>query len=126
MRSSISGKYLPLKVLAIRQVGLSVDHDGVEAEGLQPLPVGLHVVAEGGGVGLSQPVHVDDGAEVVELVVTGKVESLPDVALHALTVAHQTVGPVARLVVELAAVRHPGGHAEALAEGPGGHVDEAE
>ena len=28
--------------------------------------------------------------------------------------------------MELAAVRHPGGHAEALAEGPGGHVDEAE
>ena len=28
--------------------------------------------------------------------------------------------------MELAAVRHPGGHAEALAERPGGHVDEAE
>ena len=28
--------------------------------------------------------------------------------------------------MELAAVRHPGGHAEALPERPGGHVDEAE
>ena len=36
------------------------------------------------------------------------------------------VSPVRGLVVELAAVRHAAGHAEALAQGPGGHVDEAE
>ena len=36
------------------------------------------------------------------------------------------MSPVRGLVVELAAVRHAAGHAEALAQGPGGHVDEAE
>ena len=51
---------------------VSVDGDGVEAERLEALPVGLDVVLEGRGVRLAQPVDVDDGAQVVQLVVALK------------------------------------------------------
>ena len=46
---------------------VTVDDDGVEPEGLEAGPVRLHVVLEGRGVALPQPVHVDDGAQVVQL-----------------------------------------------------------
>ena len=52
---------------------MTINNDGVESEGLQPLLVSLHVVPEGGGVALTQPVDIDDGAQVVELVVPGEV-----------------------------------------------------
>merc|ERR1719510_2875196 len=56
----------------------------------------------------------------------GKVESLPHISLHALAVPQQTEGPVAGLVVDLPTVSHPCGNTEALAQRPGGHVNEAE
>ncbi len=43
---------------------------------------------------MSEPVDVDDGAQVVQLVKSGEVQSLPHVPLHRLAVAHQTVGPI--------------------------------
>ena len=60
------------------------------------------------------------------LVVSGKVEGFPDVALVRLSVSHQAEGPVAGLVQDLAAVGHAGSDAQALAQGPRGAVDKVQ
>jgi len=52
------------------------------------IPVGFHVVLQWGWVGLSQPVDVDDGAQVVQLVEAREVDGLPDVAFGRLTISH--------------------------------------
>ena len=88
------------------------------------LLVRSHVVLQRCRVRLSQTVNVDNGAQVVQLVKSGKVHRLPHVTLHRLPVTHQAVGPVRSLVEDLAAVGHATGDAEALAEGTGGYVDE--
>ena len=44
-----------------------VDDDAVEAEALDPGLVDVHVVLQGRRVALAQAVHVDDGAQVVQL-----------------------------------------------------------
>ena len=62
----------------------------------------------------------------VYLVVSGKVEGFPDVALVRLSVSHQAEGPVAGLVQDLAAVGHAGSDAQALAQGPRGTVDKVQ
>ena len=93
---------------------VTVHHDGVEAERLEPPPVGVHVVLQGRGVGLAEPVHVDDGAEVVELVVAREVERLPDVALHALPVPHETVSAVTRLKSSVSITLKSSVHAKQL------------
>lgn len=88
------------------------------------------------GIALAQPVHVDDGAEVVQLsdragsrfkkililiqfrlchlVVPGEGHGLPDVTLHGLAIAHEAVGAVVGLVQDLAAVGHAARHGQAL------------
>ena len=73
-----------------------------------------------------RPIHINNSTEVVQLVEACKVQGLPDVTLHGLSVTHEAVGPVAGLVKELAAVGHTGGHTQSLAQGASGHVDKVE
>jgi len=54
-----------------------------------------------GGGALTESVHVDDGDQIVELVVAREVESLPVRALRCLSIAENTVcaiAAIARLV----------------------------
>ena len=88
--------------------------------------VSVHVVLQRSRVRLSQPVNVNNGAMVVQLVESGKVHRLPHVALHRLSVSHQAVGPVRGFVEDLAAVGHAAGDAKALTEGAGGNIDKVE
>ena len=73
---------------------VSVDNNGMEAKGLKPLLVNLHVMLKRGRIRLSKTVDIDDGAQVIELVEASKVEGLPDVSFHRLSVTHQAVGTV--------------------------------
>ena len=100
-----------------------VDHHGAAAERLDAPPVRLHVPLQLGRPRLAEPVHVDDRREVVQTVVRRLVEGLPDGALGQLAVAAQHPDAVAGLVEPLAGQRDPDAVGEALAEGPGGHVD---
>lgn len=56
---------------------MTIDDDRVEPEGVKPLAVGLHVVLQRGGVGLTETVHVEDNTEVGQVVVAGKVKGFP-------------------------------------------------
>ena len=71
-----------------------VDHDRVPAERLRALPVGVGVPAEHRLAALAEPVDVEDRGQVVELVVRGVLERLPDGSLGRLAVAveHPDVG----------------------------------
>lgn len=52
-----------------------------------------HVMLQRGGLGLAQPVDVEDDHQVVQLVVAGEVQRLPDAALGRFAVAHEAVHP---------------------------------
>ena len=105
---------------------MPIHHDGVKSERRRSLPVRLHIVLQRSLLALPQPVDVEDGHQVVQLVVSGERHGLPDGALGALAVSDQAVGAVGGLVEVFTDVGHAAGHAEALAQTAGGHVDEVE
>ena len=71
-----------------------VDDDGVPAEA-GPTPLELrHVVIELGRLTLPQAVDIDNGAEIVEVVVRREVRRFPDRAFRHLAVSEQRVRPV--------------------------------
>ena len=69
-----------------------------------------------------QAVLVQQDHQIVQLVFGRGLHRLPDLALVALAVAHQTEHPVV-FSVPLAAQGHARGHAQPLAKGAGGDVD---
>ena len=100
----------------------SID-DRVPAEA-RPAPLmRLHVVLELRRAALTERVDVDDRAERVELVERGHRGRLPHRAFGGLAVTHQHVGAV--VGPDAARVeRDADAGAQALAERPGGDVDE--
>ena len=85
----------------------------------------FEVVAELGRLALAERVDVDDGAEVVQLVVRGRVGRFPDRAFGNLAVAEQDVGAIGRADAPRVQ-RDADGRADALAERAGGDVDEGQ
>ncbi len=102
---------------------MPVDDDDVPAEGFPARAVGGHVVLEHGGAALAQAVDIDDGDEVVELVVGGHRGRFPHRALGGLAVAHHHVDALVALV-ELGHRGHAHADRQALAERAGGDVHE--
>ena len=90
---------------------VTVNDNGVEPERLHALSVLFHVMLKGSGITLTQTVDINDGAEVVQFVETGKIDGFPNVALHGLTVAHEAVGTVGGLVNEFTDIGHTASHA---------------
>ena len=74
---------------------MAVHNNGMPSERLHPGTVDVDVVLEGGGLALSESVHVDDSNEVVKTVVASKGGSLPDTTLGTLPITHHTVDTVA-------------------------------
>ena len=90
---------------------------------------GLHLLVQGlGGHDVSglavdlQAVHVDDGAEVVQVILGSCHEGLPDLALFDLAVAQDGVDTVV-LLVHLAGQSHANSSGDALTQRAGGHVN---
>ena len=100
-----------------------VDDEGPGPERGHAAAVGLGVPAVLGGAALAEPVDVDDGDQVGQLVVRGLVEGLPDRALGHLAVAAQDPDPVRQFVQVLAGQRDANAVGQPLAERAGGHVD---
>jgi len=102
---------------------VTVDDDGMPAEGLPPVPVRRHVVAPLRRAALAESVHVGDGAQVVEPVAIRDLGRLPHRALCRLAVADQHVGTVVR--ADAAGVERDADRgANALTQRSGRHVDE--
>ena len=100
---------------------MAVDLDDREAEGLQLFRdgVGAHDLVDG-AVDL-KAVVVHDGAEIVQLVVGGEHQGLPDLTLLDLAVPQQGVDP-AGLAHPPGGKGHSGGAGDPLTQGAGGHV----
>lgn len=103
---------------------VAVDDDRVEAEALDAFAIRVHVVLQQSRLRLAQTVDIEDGAQIVQIVVRGEIQRLPDRAFGALAVADDAVGSVRGFVVVLAHVRHAAGDGQPLAQGTGGHVHE--
>ncbi len=101
---------------------VAVDLDRVPAERLRPSRVGVEIPLVHGRAGLAEAVDVDDGDEVVELVVGGVLECLPDAALRHLRVTAQHPDAVRQSVELLAGERHAHGDRQTLAQRAGRHV----
>src|SRR5581483_6482450 len=97
--------------LRVRGVDLldvvAVDLDRVPAEGASALDVAAQVPPVHGLAALSEPVHVENGGQVVEAVVAGVLERLPDRALGRLAVAAEHPDAVRQPLEVLASDRHP-------------------
>ena len=61
------GSYLA-KLLYI----MPVDDNCEETKSLEPFAVNLHIMLKGSGLRLAQSVNIEDGAQVVQFVVTSK------------------------------------------------------
>ena len=100
---------------------MAVHPDGVPAEGGELVIQGIGGHDVGGAAVDLEAVDVDDGAQVVQLVLGGGHEGLPNLALLNLAVPHQGVHPVVP-AVHLPRQGHAHGGGDALAQGAGGHV----
>src|SRR3989338_677008 len=101
---------------------VSIDFGHVPAEGLELVQHGhdIHDVFDG-SINL-ELVPVQDGHEVVQLVVRGRHGGLPNLSLLALAVAQHAVHPP-RLLVEFGGQCHAHGHGQALSKGSRAGLD---
>lgn len=95
---------------------VSVDLDGVPAEGLEAAGVGVQVVAVPGRAALAQPVHVHDGRQVVQILVRRVLGRLPHGALGEFAVPAQHPHPVAGAVQPLPGERDADADRQSLSE----------
>ena len=102
---------------------VAVDLDRVPAERLGPRAVVVELPLVHRRAALPEPVDVEDRRQVVELVVPGVLERLPDRPLGGLAVAAEHPDPVREPVEVLARDRHPDPDRQPLAERAGGDVD---
>ena len=102
---------------------VSVDHDGVPAEGAPAPRVRVHVVAPLGRPALAEAVDVGDDAQVVEVEIRPGLRRFPHRSLRRLAVAQQYVGAV--IGSKAARIQgNPDCCADPLPKGPGRDVDE--
>lgn len=95
---------------------MAVDDQGPGAERLDPRRVALEIPFQLGGTALAEPVDVDDGGEVAQLVVAGFVQRLPHRALSGLAVSTEHPGVIVQLVQVAARQAHPNRIGQALAQ----------
>ena len=102
---------------------VAVDLDRVPVAGSRPVGVGAQVPAVHRLAALAEPVDVDDRHQVVQALLAGVLDGLPDRALGHLGVAAQRPHAIGQPVEVTRAQRDPGGDRHALAERAGGDVD---
>lgn len=71
---------------------MTVNDEGVEAEALEARLVHVHLVLEGGRLGLAKAINVEDNTQVIELLDARKAQSLPDGTLGTLAITNQAIG----------------------------------
>src|SRR5437762_2472105 len=88
--------------LAIRSIDrleiMAIDLDRVPSKCASAGSIGIAVPAQLGLASLAEAIHVQDGSEVVELVVAGMIEGLPLGAFRHLAVTQQYPGSERQLI----------------------------
>ncbi len=77
-------------------------------------------------IALTESIDVDDGAEIIQLVVAREFRGFPIRALDWFAVAHQHIGAMVKLVHIFGAQRDADADRRALSQWSGGHVDKGE
>lgn len=95
---------------------MSVDLDGVPAEGLEAVRVGVEMVPVPGRAALAQPVHVHDGGQIVQVLVRRVLGGLPHGTLGELAVPAQHPHPVSGAVQPLPGQRDADADRQSLSE----------
>ena len=79
---------------------VTIDNDGVEAKSFKPLTVDFHVMLQRRRFRLTQTVDVKNGAKVVQMIMTSKIQGLPNGTLSTLTITNQAVGPMMKEIID--------------------------
>ena len=74
---------------------MAVHNDCIEAKSSHPISVDFHLMTQSSGLALTKTVDIQDGHEVVQLVVAGKGSRLPNTALSGLTITHHAEHTIA-------------------------------
>lgn len=88
---------------------MSINNVGLPSERGESLLIDLGVVSETGLLRLSESVDIDDADQVIEIVVRGKVGSLPDGSLSTFSVSEDGPIGVINLIKVLRRVSHTSG-----------------
>jgi hypothetical protein len=105
---------------------VTINADSFPSERCESSGINFSFVLLHGGLGLTKGVDVDDGNEVVKVIVSSKVGSFPDRSFSALTITEQGVEFVLDLVHIFGGISHTSGNGKTLSEGSGGYVNELE
>jgi hypothetical protein len=105
---------------------VTINADSFPSERCESSGINFSFVLLHGGLGLTKGVDVDDGNEVVEVIVSSEVGSFPDRSFSALTITEQGVEFVLDLVHIFGGISHTSGNGKTLSEGSGGYVNELE
>jgi hypothetical protein len=105
---------------------VTINADSFPSERCESSGINFSFVLLHGGLGLTKGVDVDDGNEVVKVVVSSEVGSFPDRSFSALTITEQGVEFVLDLVHIFGGISHTSGNGKTLSEGSGGYVNELE
>src|SRR5262245_33540691 len=100
-----------------------IDDQRVPAKSRPPGAIGFHVVLEHGGIALPEPIYINNGAEVIQPMMTCNLSRFPIGSLDRLSVAHQDVNPVIQLIDEFCVQGDPDSDWKALSQRTGGHID---
>src|SRR5262249_59768514 len=104
-------------------VVVAINLDGVPAECSRPLGIRLRVPLELGRATLSQTVHIKNGRQIIELVIPGLVQRLPNRALSRLAIPEQNPYMVGQLVQIFAIEGDPYANWQSLPERAGCDID---
>ncbi len=121
-RLAVAGQRLLVGPVDLRDV-VTVDLERPPPKRLRPPRVRGGVPAEHRFPALAEAVDVDDRDQVVQRLMAGVVERLPDRALGHLAIATEHPHPVGQPVKALAREREPDGAGQALPQRPGGDID---
>jgi hypothetical protein len=102
---------------------VAVDFNGVPAKRFGARRINFGVMFQHGRAALSQAVHVDDGDDIIQLVVIGDGHSFPHAAFSHFAVAENDPHAIRQLVEKLAGERIADAHRQALTQRTGRGFD---
>src|SRR5436190_18251539 len=72
---------------------VAIDNFGAPVESLETAAISFHVVAQWGGLTLTEAIDVNEGDEVARFVKASEIGGFPNAAFGAFTVSEEDIGP---------------------------------
>src|SRR5262249_18439426 len=104
---------------------MAIDYFRSPTERVESFLIHFQLVAECGGLALAQPIDIDDGDQIVQLINARQGSGFPDAAFRALAVTQQDVSAKIQ-AVEARTESHADSNTQSLPQGTRRHIDEWE